>query len=451
MNNAFEQLSLPDELLRGIGKSGFDEPTPIQSAVIPVALTGVDLMAAAATGSGKTAAFLLPMLARFVDEPSPRTATRGLVLVPTRELARQVLEHFLALACYTRLSAALIMGGEDPARQIKALRRNPELVIGTPGRLLEHLNRGVLDLGDLEVLVLDEADRMLDLGFAADVTHIISTSRPERQSMLFSATLERQGIAEMSKILLRDPELIRTDPARKAHADIRHQIVLADDTEHKHALLRALLETEPADKALVFTNTRAGADALGPVLIAAGQRAAVLHGELTQEERKRTLALLKNGQIRVLVATDVAARGLDLPGLDLVINFEAPHSGTDYLHRSGRTGRAGSTGIAITLVGPMDWKPMDSVMRFLDLEAERRIVDGLQGSFSGPSRGRRSKNPKKKTAARKGALAKTDKPKVKERLRDRKNKGKRRKPSSKTDGGKDAGGSPLRKKKPRED
>jgi superfamily II DNA/RNA helicase len=432
MDPIFSDFLLPDELLRALQKLGFTRPTPVQQQVIPPAVERKDLLVSAATGSGKTAAFLLPMMQRFLDCPSPRTGTRGLILVPTRELGRQILDHFLQLGSYTRLGAEVITGGEPMGRQIATLRKNPDILIATPGRLLEHLKRGSAELDDLEVLVLDEADRMLDMGFAFDVLTILGYCDRNRQSLLFSATLNHRGLEPITERLLRDPIVVISNPKRERHPDIHHQVLLADDPDHKQALLLWLLSHEDFDKALVFTNTRERASALAGLLQAQGQRAGAIHGELDQRERNRVMGLLRNGQIRVLVGTDLAARGLDVPGIDLVINVDMPRSGDDYLHRTGRTGRAGESGLAISLVGTHEWNRMQSIERYLRLSFEPRSIEDLAASFQGP---RKKKSSGKSTTAKGRKEQPGDKTrpiKAKDRHRDRKNIGKRRKPSTVT-------------------
>jgi len=441
MDTSFADFLLPDELLRAIDKQGFEQPTPVQRGVIPSAIAGKDLMVSAVTGSGKTAAFLLPMMQRFLDSPAPDTGTRGLILVPTRELARQVYDHFIQLGSYTRLTAAVITGGAPLAHQIADLRKNPEVLIATPGRLLEHLEKGNAGLEDLEILVLDEADRMLDMGFAADVLAIIARAKPERQSLLFSATLNHRGLKPITDRVMREPEIVVTDPIREQHPDIHHQVILADDPGHKRRLLLGLLAEEPSERALVFTNTREGAANLGSFLAGQEVRAATLHGELDQRERNRILGLLRGGQIRVLVATELAARGLDIPGMDLVINFDVARSGSDYVHRTGRTGRAGERGLAISLIGPNEWNRMESIVRYLGLDVETRAIEGMAASFKGPKRSKGQKPGRVNKAAAKQGEPKV---KVKDRHRDRKNKGKRRKPSSPA--GIEAGHGPLKKR-----
>lgn len=444
MSTGFAGFDLPDPLLRGLAKAGWSEPTPVQAAVLPPALAGGDLMVTAATGSGKTGAFLLPMMTRFLADPRPRGGTRGLVLVPTRELARQVRDHFLGIAGHTRLTATILVGGENRGHQVAALRRNPDLLIATPGRLLEHLGSGEARLNELEVLVLDEADRMLDLGFGADVLAILAACNPARQSLLFSATLEHRGLRPIIGDALREPEVIVVDQVRGGgHPDIDHQVIYADDPAHKQRLLVWLLQQDPAGAALVFANTRVGATALANALMGAGVRCALLHGELDQLERRRVLGLFTRGEVRALVATDVAARGLDIPGVGLVINAEPPRSGDDYLHRTGRTGRAGARGLAISLVAAADFNRMESITRYLGLSPELRAIDGLVARFQGPTRPKGG--PRRKPAPK--ATAKAAAPKVKERLRDRKNIGKRRVPSG-TGDATPAGEQPPRRRPP---
>ncbi len=433
--------------MRGLDKLRFSTPTPVQRLVIPLATAGSDLLVTAATGSGKTLAFLLPMLRRFLAEPTPRAGIRALILAPTRELAYQIQEHFLQVASFTRLTAGVIVGGVSASQQVAGLRRNPDILIATPGRLLDHLERGATDLGDLEVLVLDEADRMLDMGFAPDVMRIIECCNPERQSLLFSATLTRTGIQSFIDAALRDPQRVQADHHRAAHPDIHHQRLLADDPEHKRTLLEALLTASAAERVLIFTNTREQAAALGNFLVGKEQRAASLHGELDQSERNRVLNLLREGRIRVLVATDLAARGLDVPGMDLVINFEVPRSGSDYLHRTGRTGRAGAAGLAISLVSRPEWNRMESIERYLQLELEPLKIGGLEGSYRGPTQ---AKAPRKKPEAKRPKKTSDKAPKVKERHRDRKDIGKRRQPTSTafgSDTGQEAGFGPPKRPK----
>ncbi|WP_369681285.1 DEAD/DEAH box helicase [Chromatium okenii] len=443
MTAQFSDFSLPDALLRGLASEGYELPSPVQTQVIPLALEGRDLLVSAATGSGKTAAFLLPMMQRFLAKPAHAGGTRALILLPTRELARQIYIHFMRLASFTRLTAGVITGGDAKAHQIATLRKNPEILIATPGRLLELLQSGQVDLRDLEVLVLDEADRMLDMGFADDVLAIIGHCRPSRQSLLFSATLHHRGLSDITDRVLRDPQVVVVNAVREQHPDITHQLLLSDNTAHKRQQLLWLLQHETFAKALVFTNTREGTVELGNFLMGAQQRVAVLHGELDQRERNRVMGLLHSGRVNILIATDLAARGLDVPGIERVINFDLPRSGDDYLHRTGRTGRAGELGVALSLVNKSEWNRMESIVRYLNLSIETRAIEGLKAQFNGVVKGKGKPSPAVRKA--RAAADKPAPPKVKERLRDRKNIGKRRQPSGAA--GIPAGHTPLGKRK----
>jgi len=382
----FADFSLDERLTKTLEKLGFDQPTPIQQQVIPQALLGLDLMASAETGSGKTAAFLLPALQRLLKNPHPGPNTRMLILVPTRELARQTVKHFEQLAQLTHLRVGLITGGADFKYQKSLLRKNPEVVIATPGRILEHLAQNTPDFSGLEILVLDEADRMLDMGLRDEVLEIVAACGPQRQTMMFSASLNHRALAEISSQLLNEPQIVRVGSLRQPHQAIRQQIVLADDVRHKEKLLGALLNEEAFDKALIFTNTRDRADRLLGLVHYFKHKAGVLHGEKTQETRNRVMHSFRSGGIKVLIASDVAARGLDIEGVDLVINFDFARKGTDYAHRIGRTGRAGKSGLALSLVTTSEWNLMVGIERYLNLKFERRKVNGLEGSFKGPKK-----------------------------------------------------------------
>jgi len=447
MSTAFSHFLLPDELHRSLIQEGYETPTQVQEQVIPLAMEGLDLLVSAATGSGKTAAFLLPMMQRFVDNRSHASGTRALILVPTRELARQIYIQFMRLGSFTRLTAGVITGGEAKSHQVATLRKNPEILVATPGRLLEHLEGDEVDLGDLEILVLDEADRMLDMGFADDVLTIIGRCNPARQSMLFSATLHHKGLAGITGPLLRDPRTLVVNPVREPHPDIEHQILLSDEPEHKERQLLWLLGHETFEKALIFTNTRERTGSLGAFLVGKGQRVVVLHGEMEQRERNRVMGLFHRGEVPVLIATDLAARGLDVPGIGLVINLDPPRSGDEYLHRTGRTGRAGERGVAITLVNSREWNRVEGIGRYLRLEFVPRTIKGMESRFQGPTRRKGPAKAAQAAKAKSQAAAKKAAARPKERLRDRKAIGKRRKPASAGAG--EAGMGPPKKAKPR--
>lgn len=426
----FTDIQLNERLQKALDAQGITTPTAVQQATIAPALSGKDLMISAVTGSGKTYAFLLPMLQRFIDTPSPKTGTRALILVPTRELAEQVAKACEQLAAFTQIKALSIYGGEGFKEQAAKLRKNPEVLVATPGRLIEHLERQTVDFNDLEVLVLDEADRMLDMGFSEDVLKIAALCRPERQTLLFSATLNTGEIHSLTQQVMHNPASLLLSDARTQVVAITQQLILADDGKHKERLLNRLLSQEVYSRALIFTNTRVAADQLGNVLRYQKHRAAVLHGDMDQPKRRQVLSLFRENRIQVLVATDVAARGLDVDGIDLVINFAMARSGDDYVHRIGRTGRAGETGTAISLVAPSEWNLMCSIERYLRISLERRTLSGLEGSFKGPAK---TKSSGKAIGKKKRPDAKKhddEKPKVKKRLRDQKAIGKRRQPQS---------------------
>lgn len=421
----FSELALHERVQKALTELGFDKATPVQEKTLPLAMVGKDLMVSAETGSGKTAAFLLPILNHMHSHPAPQSSTRALILVPTRELARQVFQACEKLAQYTYIKTGLIMGGEDFRHQINTFRKNPEILIATPGRLLEHMENSNHDFSDLEFLVLDEADRMLDMGFGADVLTITNDCRKERQTLLFSATLTGNQLGKMAEEVLNEPTRLILKTARDKHENIHQQMMLADDMSHKEKLLIWLLKNETYEKALIFTNTKVQADTFIGKIRVKGLRAGILHGDMDQRQRKHVMQLLKDGSINILIATDVAARGLDLKGVQLVINLDMARNGDDYVHRIGRTGRAGEQGLAISLIGPDEWNRMSSIERYLKLRLEKRTITELIGSYKGPKKLKSSGKAvgKKKSAAKKGAGKKDTTEKQRHRVK--KNVGKR--------------------------
>ncbi len=428
---SFSSFSLDERLLKAIAQLGFEQPTPAQIEAIPLALQHHDLLVSAETGSGKTAAFLLPTLHHLLTLPAGKSGVRVLVLSPTRELAQQIFKHCQQLAEFTGLQAVLVTGGDDFKQQQNKIRKNAQIIIATPGRLLEHLQQDFPKLDHLEILILDEADRMLDMGFSDDVLTIAEHCNTQRQTLLFSATLTRRGVMKMADKVLKNPEVIALNALQDEHASIEQQIILADDNDHKQKLLAWLLQNESYDKALVFTNTKIKADSLQGPLRGQKLRVGVLHGDLDQKDRNRVMELFSQGEINILIATDVAARGLDIPGINLVINFDMPRTGIDYIHRTGRTGRADERGLAIALVKSTEWNLMAGIERFLKRSFTRRSIKELAGAYKGPKKlkasgkavgGKKKKEEPKKTPAEK----------VKVRHRDQKNVGKRRVPSNKT-------------------
>ncbi len=436
-----EALQLDRRLQLGVEELGFTAPTAVQERVLPLALAGADVVISAETGSGKTLAYLIPLAQKILaGGGNPGGGTLALVLVPTRELARQVLKQCRDLLRRSPLRAQAITGGADFKYQRSLLRQNPEIVIATPGRLLEHCEKGSADLSNLQTLVLDEADRMLDMGFREDVIKITRHCAPDRQLLLLSATIGHRGLGGVIHELMGEHETILLGSVRQPHSSIFHQVILADSQEHKDRVLAALLQSGGFSRALVFGNKRRTAERLSGTLRHAGLRCACLHGELSTEQRKQVMTQFRDGKIDILCASDVAARGLDVSNIDLVVNYDIPHSGDDYLHRTGRTGRAGATGLAVSLVSAPEWNLMISIQRYLKLEFERRSLPGLKARYQGP---KKTKSSGKAAGPRK-KRDKSAPPKSKTRQRNRKAQGKpRRKAETSNDGF-----APLTRRKP---
>jgi superfamily II DNA/RNA helicase len=375
---SFADLSLHPMVLKALEEGGYTDATPVQAAAIPPALEGRDVLATAATGTGKTAAFLLPALTRIAALPSQRMpgAPRILVLAPTRELASQVTQAVRKYGKYLRLSSVDIVGGMPYRDQLRLLSRPIDVVVATPGRLIDHVQRGKIDLSEVEVLVLDEADRMLDMGFAEDVDFIAQACSADRQTMLFTATLDRRmsGLAER---LLKNPVRVAVEHVA-AEVLIEQRLHHTDDLEHKRRLLHHFASSPDVGKALVFAATKRDADTLAQDLVQAGHLAAPLHGDMTQAQRNRTLDRLRSGHVRLVVATDVAARGIDVRDISHVINFDLPRVAEDYVHRIGRTGRAGATGVAISFAGRADREALVRIERFTKARLEVHVVPGLE-------------------------------------------------------------------------
>ncbi|AGY57295.1 DEAD/DEAH box helicase [Gloeobacter kilaueensis] len=369
----FSQLNLHLALLRGIEEMGFNQPTAIQSEAIPPALAGHDVLACAMTGSGKTAAFLLPILQRLLDEP--RGTTRALILTPTRELATQIQEHFVQLARHTRLRSAVIMGGVPAAPQIRALKSGVEVLIATPGRLLDHLDQSYTRLSGLEVLVLDEADRMLDMGFLPAIRQVLSHLPARRQTLFFSATMPRP-IARLAREILKQPFSINQE-RQAAPATGLTQSAYPVAQELKARLLLQLIAHERMRQVIVFTRTKHRANRLAELLTAAGVSCDRIHGNRTQAQRTQALESFKSGKCQVLVATDIAARGLDIEALGHVVNFDVPQVAEDYIHRVGRTARAERTGDAITFVAPDEEERWRAIERAIGKRLPRLTLAGF--------------------------------------------------------------------------
>ncbi len=374
----FSELGLSAELLRAVSEQGYSEPTPIQSKAIPVVLKGLDVLAGAQTGTGKTAGFTLPLL-QLLSATKPaegRRPVRALVLTPTRELAAQVGESVATYGKYLPIKSGIIFGGVNINPQFSMLRRGVDILVATPGRLLDHVNQGTLDLSKVEILVLDEADRMLDMGFIHDIRKVLAKLPKKRQNMLFSATFSNE-IKQLADGLLNSPTLIEV--ARRNTASERvEQVVHLVDKNRKRELLSYLIGDGDWRQVLVFTRTKHGANRLAQQLEQDGLTAAAIHGNKSQGARTKALADFKKGSVRVLVATDIAARGLDIDQLPHVVNFELPNVPEDYVHRIGRTGRAGNEGEAISLVCVDEHKLLRDIERVLNREVLKVKVKGFE-------------------------------------------------------------------------
>ena len=389
---SFESLNLDNALLRAIEESGYTTPTAIQAQAIPVVTAGHDLMASAQTGTGKTAAFMLPALNLLATPHELKSrGPRILVLVPTRELATQVNEAARKYGKFIRARTVSIVGGMPYPLQNKLLSQPLDILVATPGRLLDHMERGRIDLSRLQMLVLDEADRMLDMGFLPDVERICEQLTAERQTLLFSATLDGD-IARIARQILKNPKTIQVATQKEKHANIEQRLHYVDDMTHKNKLLEHLLIAPEVNQVIIFTSTKRHCDVLAEDLYAAGHKTAALHGDMTQGARNRTLTKLRQGDVKVLVATDVAARGIDVAGITHVINYDLPKFAEDYVHRIGRTGRAGNTGIAISFASNIDRHILRKIEQFTGNRMEPSTIEGFEPKramkMDGPGNGR---------------------------------------------------------------
>jgi ATP-dependent RNA helicase RhlE len=380
---SFESLGLSTELLRAVAEEGYDQPTPVQLQSVPPILAGRDLLAAAQTGTGKTAAFVLPLLQRLAQGPKLRAVhpIRVLVLTPTRELAAQVAANVATYGRYLPVKSTVVFGGVNINPQIQALRRGVDVLIATPGRLLDHVSQRTVDLRHVETLVLDEADRMLDMGFIRDIRRIIGILPAQRQNLLFSATYT-DDIRQLADGILKSPVTVDVAP-RNATADGIEQVVHPVDKSRKRELLAHLIGTGNWRQVLVFTRTKHGANRLAEQLDKDGLVTAAIHGNKSQGARTRALADFKAGKVRVLVATDIAARGLDIDQLPHVVNYELPNVPEDYVHRIGRTGRAGAEGTAVSLVCADEREDLRGIERLLKREIRREPIKGFEPSARG--------------------------------------------------------------------
>ena len=389
----FSELGLGDAQLRACKSLGYTEPTPIQRQAIPVVLEGRDLIGCAETGTGKTAAFLLPIIQRISERPLP--GVRVLVLAPTRELALQIQKNYVELNGAKNNRSVTLIGGANMRTQIADLRRGASVVIATPGRLLDLTERGALRLSTVEVLVLDEADRMLDMGFLPAIRRVLSLVPTKRQTMLFSATMSSE-IEKLARSTMKEPKLIEVSQRGRAPILVE-QTAYPVAQESKTALLLDLLEREKFERVLVFARTRRGAERLSHILEARDHQVNRIHSDRTQPQREAALRGFRDGRTRVLVATDIAARGLDVDSVSHVINYDVPSTPEDYVHRIGRTGRAGNQGRALTIVTPVDELSMRAIEKLMGQTVKRVVLPGFGGTktsegagskpFARPNRG----------------------------------------------------------------
>ena len=391
MSIKFADLNLDKNILSAVSSEGYESPTPIQAQSIPFALEGRDIMASAQTGSGKTAAFLLPTLQRLTKRSEkPGKGPRALVLTPTRELAAQVEKNALAYAKNMRwFRTVSIVGGASFGYQTRALSKPVDLIVATPGRLMDLMQSGKVDFERLEVLILDEADRMLDMGFIDDIETIVEATPSDRQTLLFSATWDG-AVGKLARKLTKDPETIEVERVDD-QGKIEEQLLYCDDMRHKNRLLDHILRDANIDQCVIFTSTKAMTEVIADELYEKGFAANCLHGDMPQGWRNRTLMDLRKGRCKILVATDVAARGIDVPTITHVINYDLPKQAEDYVHRIGRTGRAGRTGIAITFAEVNEYVKVHKIEKYIGRKLPELTVEGME-----PTRKRKSAGSKPK-------------------------------------------------------
>ncbi len=380
MTLSFTQLNLDPNIAKALQACGYTQPTPIQSHSIPDILGGKDIVACAQTGTGKTAAFVLPALHRLCEKkagPKPRV----LILTPTRELATQITDAILKYGKFMRLNLVSLVGGMPYRQQLQKLSRAVDIIVATPGRLLDHMQAGRVKLSEIEMLILDEADRMLDMGFIDDVKQIAKATPANRQTLLFSATVDNK-LDKIIKQLLREPVRVDLSQAKLSPVKIKQEIYMADNVQHKTRLLQHFIKNGNIYKAIIFSATKINADRLTRQLHGEGHSVAALHGDLKQNVRNRTIEAMRRGKIQFLIATDVAARGIDIHDITHVINFDLPKFHEDYVHRIGRTGRAGKSGIAISFALPDDGRHLQGIERYIGEKLVLSSVSGLEASKS---------------------------------------------------------------------
>jgi len=380
---SFKSFDLNPAILRAIDKCGYTVPTPIQAEAIPIAIEGHDIIASAHTGTGKTAAFVLPVL-HLLTKKGHHKKQRGqpsvLILTPTRELANQVTQAIRDYGRNVKVSSVSLVGGMPYGPQLRSLSKPIDIVVATPGRLIDHIENRNIDLSEVNMLILDEADRMLDMGFVDEVNKIANFTPKERQTMLFTATWDGR-MASLARNLLNDPQRVAMD-SQPTQENIEQRLHIADDVAHKNKLLQHLLNDDSLTQAIIFSATKLGADILARDLKALGHSAAALHGDMKQAARNRTLQNMRRGKLRLLVATDVAARGIDMTSVSHVINFDIPRFAEDYVHRIGRTGRAGANGTAISFALPDDLMHLERIERYTGKQVPRLTIPGLEPTRS---------------------------------------------------------------------
>lgn len=387
----FKDLGLSENIISSILDAGYSTPTPVQAQAIPIACSGRDLIGCAQTGTGKTAAFVLPMLSHLQSGPRPQHGrpVRALIVTPTRELAHQVEEAIRVYGKHSRFRSLAIYGGVSMYPQLNSLRRNVDIVVATPGRLLDHFRRGTIDLSKIEILVLDEADRMLDMGFLPDIRTVVDAIPRERQTMLFSATMPRP-IRALANSIMQQPEMIEVGERRNPAETVSQQVCMVPQ-EQKMDLLVHLLQTESTNNVLIFSRTKHRADKISRKLGQEGFKVTVMHSNRSQAQRQRSLDGFKRGHFQIMVATDIAARGIDVDSISHVINFDTPNQAEDYIHRIGRTGRAEAIGDAITFVAADERGSLRRIESHTGKRIDHKVLDGFQLEFEAPpARERRS-------------------------------------------------------------
>lgn len=392
----FAELNLTPAILKAIEACGYNTPTPIQEQSIPLALAGHDLIGSAQTGTGKTASFVLPALQKLsVPSASKGRGPRILVLTPTRELANQVTDAVKTYGRFSRVRSGAILGGMSYREQLRLLSQPIDFIVATPGRLVDHLENRRIDFSRVEMLILDEADRMLDMGFSEDMEKIASATPEGRQTLMFTATMD-DTTAKLAGRMLRNPQRVEVAGKKITLDAIEQRLHVTDDIRHKGRLLSHLLTDIEMSQAIIFSATKRDADALAEDLYNQGHSVAALHGDMSQRERNRTITDMKRGRVKLLVATDVAARGLDVNGISHVINFDLPRFAEDYVHRIGRTGRAGATGTAISFVSGNELNYLVRIEKYIGQKLSRHIIEGLEPKrdLPRPSGGSRSSAPR---------------------------------------------------------